>query len=887
MTQEFHLSITSLGSDRYLVRTEETAIGVPVAEAQVQWPVAEWLELAQPTLKDPVAELLRGSTGVGDRAIHLQRLGIQLYTALFQDEAIRESWLRAQGIAQNRHEILRFRLGLKDSRLQRLPWEVLQQGEHPLTKRPKLTFARYLANLPARHLPETDEAVEEEGRIRVLMVVASPKDQDHLHLMQEVEHLRRLVGQPSGGALPIEIDVLEQPDRNQLVQQLEQGRYQVLHYAGHSELSDQGGDLFLVNPATGLTERLTGDDLAGILVNNHVALAIFNSCRSGQTLGDDAEVDWRSQNLVQSLVSRGVPSVIAMAEQIPDEVAIAFTRLFYHNLCRGYPIDLSLSRTRQGLGSAFGSDQHYWALPILYLQPEFDGYFTNHERGGDRQLNPDRLNGNDLAILAPSGRSADSLPSASLPSQAPPRVAEMPPPAPVEENPLERLSFPGSSVNPRPFEVSEISGQRSEAAEDAELAAFVKALSKETAHRDLPPLPAVSDEVLLMPEDARGGMGIYDVLPDVVKPGGQAEAALPAEEPRDRAPGLGASVSSAMPLSTRDQETASGPLQPPSVSLPRTAAHSPPERPVILWFALGLVGLVAVMGLGVLTLRYQGKVFPPSSSPTDSSGNMPPNPVPLPEGETIAQAQRAIEEGRYGDARRALERLLTQELQGRSDASVNDAVWALVSGSTQPDLLYVRGRLNWQTISQLGSETDTTNQLYEQRSLAAQAKEAWNRTDDRFLEGRVARGFANLATGNLQEGIDNLEAALQLYEQERVDQADPTTLGPEDVIVLHAYAGLVMAHMRAAGLNPAGLAEDDRLSQASPEEKALLEAQAENEKAIARDYFLTLQEQDPGDWMSPSALSQVNDAPETWHNWLWTPPLLNEWRRVYRYWNEQ
>jgi len=137
VTQEFHLSITSLGSDRYLIRTEDAAAGVPVAEAQVDWPVEEWLQLAKPAMDDPVAGLLQGTVDLSDRASGLHQLGAKLYSALFQEESIRESWMRAQGIAQYAHEILRLRLGLKESRLQRLPWEVLQHGGQPITTRTK------------------------------------------------------------------------------------------------------------------------------------------------------------------------------------------------------------------------------------------------------------------------------------------------------------------------------------------------------------------------------------------------------------------------------------------------------------------------------------------------------------------------------------------------------------------------------------------------------------------------------------------------------------------------------------------------------------------------------------------------------------------------------
>ena len=40
VTQEFHLSATSVGQNDYLVRTEQVAPGVPVAEELVHWSVA-------------------------------------------------------------------------------------------------------------------------------------------------------------------------------------------------------------------------------------------------------------------------------------------------------------------------------------------------------------------------------------------------------------------------------------------------------------------------------------------------------------------------------------------------------------------------------------------------------------------------------------------------------------------------------------------------------------------------------------------------------------------------------------------------------------------------------------------------------------------------------
>ncbi len=392
MTQEFHLSVTPVRGreNEYLVRTEDVAHGVPLAEEQVSWSVEDWLTEASLLMDDPLLGVLRhrnmpsGFNSASlrsptDRTLftNLATFGQRLYSAVFQG-TIRDSWMTAQGIAQHRRERLRFRLGLKGTRLHRLPWEVLYEGDRPLATGTDVVFSRYHSSFSMiqSHLSDLKPfANESPHTLKILMVLAVPADQDALALKQEAEQLKQeLQASSSGTGHPnIELTILEQPGREQLTQALEHKHYQVLHYAGHSNLSAGGGNIHLVNHRTGLGEPLSGDDLAGLLVNNGIRMAVFNSCRGGYSATAESSSEAEG-NLAEALVKRGIPAVLAMAERIPDEVALNLSRLFYRNLKQGYPVDLSLSRSRQGLISSYGSDQLYWALPILYLHPKFDGY---------------------------------------------------------------------------------------------------------------------------------------------------------------------------------------------------------------------------------------------------------------------------------------------------------------------------------------------------------------------------------------------------------------------------------------------------------------------------------------------------------------------------------
>lgn len=411
MIQEFGISITAVGGEQYLVRTESVEKGVPHAEERVVWPVTQWLAQTQSLMHDPLLGLLQGqkSRAISNRPVSnttasarrlsvdsnadsehadlatLIHLGQTLHRELFKGQ-LRDSWVTAQGVARNRQDLLRLRLGIRDSRLQQLPWEALHAGPRPLATGTDVIFSRYILNhSQVRSRSQAD--VEATSQVlRILMVIAAPSDQDRLELKREAHHLQSELHpesvSPDDTLIDVQLKILEQPGRAELTQELERGNYQVLHYAGHSNLGNAGGDLFLVSRQTGLTERLSGEDLAGLLVNNGIKLAVFNSCRGAFSASSDQ--GWQERNLAQALVNRGMPGVIAMSERIPDHVAISFTQLLYRNLKKGHSIDLSLNRTRQGLISAYGSHQFYWALPTLYLHPTFDGYLVKAPGSLDR-----------------------------------------------------------------------------------------------------------------------------------------------------------------------------------------------------------------------------------------------------------------------------------------------------------------------------------------------------------------------------------------------------------------------------------------------------------------------------------------------------------------------
>ena len=775
MLQEFDISITAVGNDRYLVRTEQVAPGVPLAQEQFHWPIDTWLEQASTLMHDPLLGILKGESsqrwasrsifrsGNGDDETSanqlptLVSLGQALYNSVF-DKALRDSWLTAQGVAQNRRTPLRLRLGLKGDKLQKLPWEVLHAGDRPLGTGTDVTFSRYHLDRRQGYDRPIATVPDFEKPLRVLMVIAAPNDQDRLELAREVNHLKKELqpklmrsGGNYGNVLPekqldLQLTVLEQPGRSELTQALEHGQYQVLHYAGHSNLGNAGGDLYLVSRQTGLTERISGEDLAGLLSNNGVKLAILNSCRGAYAQSTGTEVGWHEQNLAHALVNRGIPGVIAMAERIPDDVAITFTRLLYRNLKQGNPIDLCLNRTRQGLISAHDSNYSYWALPILYMQPGFDGYLAS--KPGDHNSALDKL-------LTESESALETLNASA-----------------VGERPLVAASLSEDVDLDNVVETVELEELLSYDQEDAStVTELVEQLSQPSSAPD-EVIPEDADEALLPDTLETPGLDLHDQLPKKTTSASEQDAE-DATIYRDTA-----------------AETVSESLENPvqqSVVNDRKQQQTDRRQQKILTGA-GVLALVVLTGVGI---RDPLNIFSQESQPADNTTQVSPDLVEIsgivsrnPESAVLALNQMAAA-GNHG---RALSRVVAL-------GNIDD-----------PSLLFSKGQLQWALMNQSFADGSIgPEEAARSWRDALAAKPDW-------LDAQVALGFAYYEGGFWTEAIETWEAALDTGQEYDIPILTLHELPPNISLQnaptkLHAKLGLAMAYHQQSeqGLDDEGL----------------------------------------------------------------------------------
>jgi CHASE2 domain-containing sensor protein len=149
-----------------------------------------------------------------------------------------------------------------------------------------------------------------------------------------------------------EIQVLVEPTRSQLSEQLWVAGWDILFFAGHS--SSQGQGEIQINPTTTLTIEQLKYGLREAIAQG-LKLAIFNSCDG---LG-----------LARDLAELQIPQVIVMREPVPDRVAQNFLTHFLAAFSQGKSLYLSVREAREKLQDMETEFPGAPLLPVICQNP--------------------------------------------------------------------------------------------------------------------------------------------------------------------------------------------------------------------------------------------------------------------------------------------------------------------------------------------------------------------------------------------------------------------------------------------------------------------------------------------------------------------------------------
>jgi len=278
-----------------------------------------------------------GSETCGRVSDPIAAFGQRLFSYLVGNRAAWEGFLRFSPAFQGQAR-LNIALDPQAAVLWSVPWEYLHDGSSFLALQGRWQIVR----LPWA-LPEVTPGPAPLP-LRVLVVIASPKDQAELNVEREIELIQEALDEAQGSGV-VKVDFMEFATLDDLREALTGQSYQVLHFTGHGSwnAAEQRNSLAFEDDE-GQTDHVTPDELCPLVVGKGLLLAVLSSCLGARTGSRDAFI-----GMGTALLRAGVPVVLAMQSSILDESGIALGRAFYTALGRGLSVEEALQQVRLAL----------------------------------------------------------------------------------------------------------------------------------------------------------------------------------------------------------------------------------------------------------------------------------------------------------------------------------------------------------------------------------------------------------------------------------------------------------------------------------------------------------------------------------------------------------
>ncbi|SHG76674.1 CHAT domain-containing protein [Massilia sp. CF038] len=313
----------------------------------------------------------------------IRRLGRDIYRCILEDSA------RCEGLGEqictrssgwDQIEALRFRFQV-DDRTSHLLVETMARPVRGSKQKEDLwmlrspIFRRFCSR--SDRLPLYKDRASRENGVRCLVIqgctdeFAAPSGgrvsryPALSHAGDEVDWIKGYLTQNSEKFGLATVEVLRHSDHpdggfGQLVlQALEQGGWQLIHYTGHSDFARDGEGYLVMGPDPG--DILSVDQFGRAA--NMAQFVFLNSCLSAHP------------RFVMKLLERNIPAVAGYAWPIPDDVARSFSEAFYAELFQDLPapsaqrgfLEYAHMRAKAKLHQANPSNS-IWTAPLLFMQ---------------------------------------------------------------------------------------------------------------------------------------------------------------------------------------------------------------------------------------------------------------------------------------------------------------------------------------------------------------------------------------------------------------------------------------------------------------------------------------------------------------------------------------
>lgn len=301
----------------------------------------------------------------------LRDVGSHLYVGLVNG-AVADLFNRVRDDAEREYqgieaESLIIRLAVPPS-LQHFPWECLYDEPRKgfVVTDPRYSLVRVVPSVttPPRRGPSGTP---------LSMLVVIPEGSG-LAVENELHGLKTAIA-PLGDTVAMEaLRGRVTPDA--LRERLDERDWDIVHFIGHGDTAEGVARVRLNSPDNSREGLwLPGEIFATFFARHVPRLLVLNSC-----LGGSQSPNRTLSGIPPFLVRQGVPAIIAMQFEIPDEVAVTFARSLYVELlgprARGR-IDGALAEARRAMFQNAGDIYHSFAMPVLYRAEDAELLFAS------------------------------------------------------------------------------------------------------------------------------------------------------------------------------------------------------------------------------------------------------------------------------------------------------------------------------------------------------------------------------------------------------------------------------------------------------------------------------------------------------------------------------
>lgn len=286
----------------------------------------------------------------------MMEFGHQLFETLFQGE-VRRLYDEARSRQNGRK--LDLVLTSMIPWIAEKPWEfAYDRTRRSFLATEKVHFVRNaLAAVPADNIPPRS------GPLRILVVAAQPVGFGLLSIPQEEEVVRRgFEGLISAGLAVVE--TLPRATPNAILSRISTTSYDIAHFIGHGAFDEATGVGSLVfEDVNGGSVLVPERSLREIFCGRGVSLVFLNACQTGS--GGKADFN---KGVAQSLVSHGMPALVANQYSVLDSSATSFAQHFYWALAQGMGVGQAAREARIAVNCSMQGDIIDWAVPVVYAR---------------------------------------------------------------------------------------------------------------------------------------------------------------------------------------------------------------------------------------------------------------------------------------------------------------------------------------------------------------------------------------------------------------------------------------------------------------------------------------------------------------------------------------